>query len=332
MRCDFRPGPAIPFFVDFLDKSMKELIERWKSDKGQELSSRVLNGILQGDSLEHLGLDKYEGRVDIRGIQFPRFLDIPRTVFKDGAFVDTDCSFANFQGSAWQRWRFDNVLFVSAKMDEVRFSECEFAAVSFAKASLHYAVMNATLGTGHGFFRNTSFMNSDLRSTIYTNTVFESSAFIDCKLKKVDFQGARFKDCKFKGLLESVQFHGVPIETFGAPAFPNKMHGVDFSEAILSDCVFVDGVDLSGCLMPKDGAHLVIRNNKNAIFSEARQEIENTWADNDIKKGALSMIDGVYMTRRTADQPIEVIYKPLFEKIGQHQFTSLIEKLMKKYQ
>jgi len=100
-------------------------------------------------------------------------------------------------------------------------------------------------------------LGADLRDTSYGYPLFVDCSFENANLDAVDFGGSRFVRCRFSGRMFQVWFHGwysnphpSDEELFARTGtdpktIKNPMDGVEFTDAILEDCMFVDGIDLS---------------------------------------------------------------------------------------
>jgi uncharacterized protein YjbI with pentapeptide repeats len=169
-----------------------------------------------------------------------------------GAYTieNTRAKKVDLSGSRFSTVNFFACKFVECVFDEVVFEEdtrfwrqCEFIDCTF---------LNATFS--NCAFNDVTFLRCTFKGTKWkTKNVFSVCTFQNCTLssniKNIDFSDANFDNSKFVGVLENVTFLGwsnvpekycidgewidIPIE-----CLPNKMNGIDFSEAELILCNF----------------------------------------------------------------------------------------------
>jgi len=256
----------------------------------------------------------HEGRIDLRGFPAPK--PVPRGKLKlpssgsessleftlirgrfEAANVSlehVDLSFSDLSHAVWKGCDFKDSLFRKAVVAQGFFRSCHFEDVVFDGADLRDTLVGGCEGETITSFRRTSFAKADLRHTRYQYPVFKNCDFSHAKLDGVDFQGSRFTRCKFAGKMTRVWFRGLytspstsrgtgyraRLHTTGInpDSIGNPMADVDFSEAYLDDCVFVNQIDLSRCRFPADGAHIVIKD-REKVYSAVGKEIGESWSE-----------------------------------------------------
>lgn len=307
---------------------IRSLKDRWFTDEGRKLSASVMKYFsLETQFNDSLGLVKHNGRWDLRGITLPIPFKATQVILKS-----VDLSHATLYESHWERCSFNDVLFSGSKLDHSTFWACQFDDVIFEKAFLNEVLMNGTLSDESGHFKNVSFIESNLKGTIYGNTLFKGCKFMNCPMHLVDFNGSRFVDSKFSGKVVEVFFRGQQLinrELFPyAKPLPNLMDNVDFSEAILESVVFLDSIDLSKCIFPSSDDYIVIRENRNRIFEEVRKEIDSSWEGMN-KKIGLALVDQSYLSPRKRNNRGEVIDRHFLLKADKEfgvKFFELVRK------
>jgi uncharacterized protein YjbI with pentapeptide repeats len=308
---------------------IRSLKDRWFTDEGRKLSAAIMKCFSLGSQFkDSLGLDKHNGRWDLRGITLPIPFKATQAILKS-----VDLSHATLYESHWERCSFNDVVFFGSKLDRTKFWACQFDDVIFEKAFLNEVVMNATLSNESGHFKNVSFIESNLKGTIYGNTLFKGCRFINCPMHLVDFNGSRFVESKFSGNVVEVFFRGQQLidrqlYPYAKP-LPNLMDNVDFSEAVLESVVFLDSIDLSRCIFPSTDDYIVIRENRNLIFDEVRKEIDSSWEGVN-KKIGLALIDQAYLSPRQRNNRGEVIDRHFLLKT-EKEFGVKFFELVKKF-
>jgi hypothetical protein len=191
-----------------------------------------------------------------------------------------------------------------------------------------------------------------MRDSSYGFAYFEDCRFVNAKLDKVDFQGARFSKCTFEGKLGEAWFRGwyshphpADLEYFARVGIDprsirNPMDGVDFSKAHLDDVMFVDEIDLSRCMFPEDGHHILLED-RIGIYDEVMRTVAETWSEP-------SRSEALTFVRRFRDRPdksaqrIDVVNRQTFEEnpyVGQRgnpswlpAFFDVLQQVARKFE
>lgn len=247
----------------------KKLIERWLTDDGKNLLEAIIQHLRKGKNLNGLnGLEKFEGKFDLRGISFPKTYSEYRykgklvtqvtgsLSFKNVKIDNTDFSYADLQQTNWKNCDFSNLTFSKTQLEQLRISNCSFENVTFNNSRLSYSYLNIRSGKKSGYFKNVVFKKSQLNETLFSFPRFDNCLFDDCNLHAANFDGSRFKDCKFAGKLNSPWFRKHSIMEYepylifnriNKKQFVNEMLNVDFKDANLEYVSFDKDLDLSKC-------------------------------------------------------------------------------------
>ena len=242
---------------------------RWRSEDGQKLAEEVVAHLLAGRPLGHLDLGDHDGRVDLRGLQFPQpkrlrrfeeegwFIEelSDRVAFNDARLEGLDLSGAVLDAVRLCDTRVDDCRFDGARWQHLGMVRTSLLRSSFAGADLRQAALGTWVDGGN-VFEQVSFVGADLRIGSCPAATFVDSDFSDARLEKVDFQSSSFVRCRFAGELREVTFYDHGFKT-GKPD-PNPMEDVDFGDAVLRDVEF-RRLNLDRVTFPRDADHLVVR-------------------------------------------------------------------------
>ena len=282
------------------------------------LEQRILGAAERRSALESLDIPRHEGRVDLRGISFPKPSHLQRYPYntwykfegpvtfiennakiREASVENLDLSFADLRWVNWYNCKFRNALFEGAELAEDRFHSCHFEQTSFERADLREAVVD---GDEPCKFRNVSFLRTDLRYIyLFRFPRFEDCDFSWAKWTETDFQGSQFVRCKFAGKLGILSFRGwnsratdsdkefLTKRGLNLHRFRNPMDGVDFSQADLGKVEFLDDVDITKCVFPNDRKHIVIFDGQ-VVHNRAKREIEVAWSGSEREEG-LDLLD-----------------------------------------
>ena len=250
-----------------------KLRTRWRSPEGRALAWKVREALAAGHGLSRLSLAQVDGRLDLRGYEDPtdepRVVDVsvPRTgrsvrlhertwtAVIAGALEPVDLSGAQLRGFDFLRARL-----VGSKFDESdcrdiyvassSFSRCSFRGVNFTEAF----VGGLDWSKPTTLFESVDFGGSRMVHVSSDNACYKDCQFDDVTIRKSMFS-SRFQDCTFSGLVDDVEFYGLPI---GAPADRprNEMAGVDFRGASLRWVGFKK-IDLAPVALPRKD-HIVL--------------------------------------------------------------------------
>ena len=217
----------------------------------------VWRALARGADPAALGVDRVEGRWDLRGVGAPvtswsrkganptlrgvRLCGLSLAGSDLPHFRLVDCRLEDcvLDGAAlfdWRMWGTD-----------VR--DCSFVA-----ASLRDAGMGGDRRSPNSW-TNVDFRRADLRGTAHFAESYTDCGFQDAQLDRVDFDGSRHVGSAFAGDVREVEFRSRPRGARRARSV-NRMAGVDFGNADVQSAAFHD-LDLSACLLPRSPHHLV---------------------------------------------------------------------------
>lgn len=257
----------------------KELIERWDSDpewidKRKEIQNALVNPADQ---------KKYV-KSDLRGLKISRD-DMSSPWIKGKVFEEIDFSYVDFSHCRIERCIFRNCLFQYTIFTNITEDRCEFSDCVFYKGK-----MNGWIGLWGSLYRNITFDRIKLSSIIMYYPDFENCQFINCNLKRTEFNGAILNHVEFVGLLSDAWFKGRYImsditlpEYFDARRmYQLNPMVVDFSKAEITYCMFTDECDLTKVVLPKDGKHYLMEDIKKVkdyvnMFCENLKEDEKRY-------------------------------------------------------
>lgn len=242
--------------------SPQALVDRWRSEAGAALADEAIARLVAGRSLDGLGLDKYDGRVDLRFLPAP----VPRRLERFealGWFVEVLGDLITFRGV-----ELDHLDLSGAQLQHLRFfdtniTDCRFdaavcrdwrmwntsvTACSFVKADLRDAAVG-TWRKGRRWrkgqrneWRNVDFTGADFRVAVSQGALYEDRDFGTATLAKVRFEQCALVRCRFAGALKDVFFDERELP---GRASPHQMQDVDFAEARF------DQVDFLGCKLDR---------------------------------------------------------------------------------
>jgi uncharacterized protein YjbI with pentapeptide repeats len=215
--------------------------------------------------VEDLGLERADGRVDLRGIVSPpRELGPGRhpsseyttdAIATGVAWRDLDFSKARIGSIKIRHGIIDNCVFDGASCLHLGMWATRVTRSTFLKADLRAAVLGGVETGKRNEFCEVNFSGADLRESVYDAANFTRCTFSNTKLRKVNFWGSVFVDCTFEGVLDETTFARYGQSEPKSPT--NEMRGVDFRRAELRSVEFY-GLDLEDVKWPERGDHLVI--------------------------------------------------------------------------
>ena len=308
----------------------KELINRWKSSKGQHVLSEVLSKLSGNKSLETIkALDKHAGRWDLRGATLST-LKIERKIegestsltqkygtlkLKNVGVESIDFSYADISYSWWEKCRVSNCLFEETKAKELRVYACDFSNCTFRKTNFTYSYLNRNIGKSAGSFKCVDFVECNLKDCIFCFPDIVECLFDNCKMTATDFDGSRFRDCKFIGKIDSAWFNGYSITAqkslFGIFSrvnpreCPNPMKNVDFSEAELDDVQFQFEIDITNCIFPTEPKYFVVKD-LDKVYPKVTSIINNDW-EGEERRIALSWIENLFYNKNKHKMKMDLI-------------------------
>ncbi|MDB5014384.1 MAG: hypothetical protein JWQ25_2586 [Daejeonella sp.] len=307
-----------------------EVIKRWLIGEGIVVRGNVLKALSSGETIAKVkGISKYEGKWDLRGIQFPNpkgsetitagtssFRKVSGTFnLKNIDLKNVDFSYADMSHSVWIRSNLENCIFNNTKAKNLYIKACHFADLVAFKTNFSESFMAQNIGNDSGSYRNVVFNQCDLSKTSFSFPLIDHCNFFDCKLHEVNFDGSRFENCKFSGVFKSGWIRGYSIyaqksilglfNKVNLKDFPNTMTNVDFKEAELKDVLFSHEVDISRCKFPVS-ENLIVIKNLDVTFSKIREVVSNRWEGED-RRQALFLIDNLYYSDMKKGMKMDVI-------------------------
>ncbi|HMJ70404.1 MAG TPA: pentapeptide repeat-containing protein [Cyclobacteriaceae bacterium] len=325
----------------------KSLITRWDTTD-VEIRNELIRAIRGAGLLDQVsGLKKTDGRWDLRGFKVPapaRTENIRSYLKVEGAFAFTgmvidnsDLSYADLSFTTWRDCKIGNSIFVEAKLKDVFMAASDIVNTEFINTDFKDSFIGQNVGKNSGSFINVTFNECNLSNVGFCFPKIEGTNFKNCDLKDTDFDGSRFANCKFTGLLDSTFFRGYSKDAHTSflwvfnrvrpRNFFNEMYGVDFSEASLSGISFTNHIDLSRCILPRDGSAILVTDLKNT-YDLMKIRINNEWSG-EYKRIGLEYIDSIYYNKDRQDQPNDIIDIDTLsqgtgmEKFGQDFFNLL---------
>jgi uncharacterized protein YjbI with pentapeptide repeats len=267
-----------------------DLKERWKTDK-QNSASHFWSKYSITNSFKESPFGFYNHFMDFRGFSskdslsnFDDLYEIKDIQIKKSDFSRSRFSTVNFYSCKFKECLFEEVIFEN---DSRFWSQCEFVECTFLNATF----INCA-------FNNVNFLRCSFEGTKWkTKNVFSDCTFRDCSfssnIKNIDFSDTNFVDSKFRGVLENVTFLGwsnVPDKYFVDGKWttvpidwlPNRMRGVDFSEAELISCTFSQYCNLDKIKSPltnRNCAFFVTETFYDALASIIEKQWKNTNVD-----------------------------------------------------
>jgi uncharacterized protein YjbI with pentapeptide repeats len=234
-------------------------------------SHAILDRIRSGAALDGLGLDRIDGRWDLRGFsteapaatttsavrtiagQYEVSRVSGRVRLRGLSLRDLDLRGSRLQGLSLDHCELTNSRFDEAKLNGLRVRDSSVSDVTFDGADLRDAV----LSIGSAAFERVSFRGADLRGAIPGPAQIADSDFSSARLKGVEFWDTRLTRVRFAGRLEDVTFAARrPI--LGLLGHDETLVDVDFS-----DCEFryVDlrHLNLDRVKLPERPGHVVVR-------------------------------------------------------------------------
>lgn len=232
------------------------------------MNTEIISRLIQGKSLDRLGLGLKDGRVDLSGLITPE--PVARKTVKTEIADVSEMEVLVIKGVTWKGLDFSGSRLNGLRFFDCAISDCVFdkcscqdwrlwtttvSETNFSSADLRRSALGGVQDGRRNTFRKVEFTNADLRQTSYVAAEFVGCTFKDTRLDKVDFQTSTFTECKFEGELREVLFYR---RGFKGEAFPvNEMTDVDFSRAELRWVEF-RGLDMETVRFPEDDDHFIV--------------------------------------------------------------------------
>lgn len=286
--------------------------------KMEERIKQIWDRLITGTSLGSLCLSKINDRIDLRGIVTPE----PSVGHeKKTAFFNIKkySNIIEIRGVNWKGLDFSKSRLNSLRIFDSRIEDCCFEEsqcrdwrmwgttilnTSFRSADFRGSALGGVNEGHRNSFINIDFSKADLRNTVYQSADMIGCAFVNTKLRKVNFEGTIFRDCKFEGMLDEVQFY--PHAFRGESYPPNEMQNVDFSLAKLRFVEF-RGLDMDTVKWPQNDKHIIVDNypqTLDRILTTLKERSDNVskrltaifgskrkWCGPNQKRGVISKID-----------------------------------------
>lgn len=255
----------------------KELIGRWETDlewinKRNEIQSAFVNPNSQQEYVKS----------DMRGLKIE-----DSSWIKGKVFEGIDFSYADFSHCRIERCTFRNCIFHYTNFMDITEVRCEFGDCVFYKGK-----MNGWIGLWGSLYSNITFDQIKLSSITMYHPDFENCRFINCDLKRTEFNGAILNNVEIVGLVSDVKFKGryildditLPKDFDAGRMYKLNPMIVDFSKAEITYCMFTHDCDLTKVILPKDGKHYLIKNKKAVkeyveVFCERLKDEEKIYLD-----------------------------------------------------
>lgn len=247
----------------------------------QSLQIELWQRLVSGKPLDGLKLGEWEGRIDARGILFPKpqvvrryptkFWDVteivPNGVFRnvrlrDFDFSDSSLESLQFWDSEIINCRFDRCRLRNMRLSLTTFRDCSFRRADLRGSGLGIPTPKGSSGYGGNIYQRVDFTETDLRDTLYIAGAFVGCIFRCANLTRINFASSTFTDCRFEGELKEVQFWRSDMfirPKYPKDAFPeNEMSNCDFSGATLRDVEF-RGINLDDVRLPNNTDHIIVQ-------------------------------------------------------------------------
>lgn len=213
---------------------------RWQVGDGPRLFREVVRRLGAGVPLDDLGLDKVDGRVDLRRIP-GRGLMLAGCHVIGVDFTGAFLADANFADVHFENCVLAKVELVSAVITGGSFVDCSFRDGDVRETS----IWNATL-------RGLDF---SVRKSSYLSVA--NSVFVDCKfgrLSRTEFSRSEFVDCRFLEGLSDVRFLGRPTRDDASPCYLRRV------EFVSDDLTWVefDGYEFEDVVFPSSDRLIVV--------------------------------------------------------------------------
>ena len=264
-------------------------------------NTTVWTRLLEGVTLNGLGLTTRDGRIDLSALHSPEpkeaetsrtsVADISRlsglSVARRVAWNSLDFTGSHLKGLRFFDSTIRNCIFDGCDCRDWRLWGTQVEDCSFRSADLRNSALGGIKGNQRNTFHRVHFIASDLRGTAYVSASFTGCTFRDSRLDKVNFQGSVFEDCFFEGAMIEVSFSR---HAFGREELPpNNMVRVDLTHADLRSVEFRN-LDLNEASFPTNENHIVI-NEYPQTLDKVLQCLRNR---NDTASRKLAAYLGVY--------------------------------------
>ncbi|MEV6349919.1 pentapeptide repeat-containing protein [Actinoplanes sp. NPDC051851] len=233
-------------------KDVAALKKRWTSGAGRDLARTAQQRILRNEALDGIGLQKVDGRADLRCMTFPaslrelsgvriRRVDLSGAKLANLRIVDAAIEDCRFEGADCRYWH-------------LRGSSVD--GCSFARADLRDSTLGEWFQGRGNYYRGVSFEAARFLRATTSAAVYDDCDFSHAELDRVNFWQSSLIRCRFAGGVREVVFDGRMLGE-GKPT-SNPMEFVDLTDATIDGCEF-RGVTFDTVVLPADPALIRIR-------------------------------------------------------------------------
>jgi uncharacterized protein YjbI with pentapeptide repeats len=282
-----------------------KLKNRWNFDEWLNIKKAILNALSTKSPIENIsGMSEIANRMDLRGLELISTRE-DKLCFKKSILKNVDLSYSDLRFIEWDKCIFENVYFEGSNLKQSTFTSSKFINCVFKKTNISVSYLASSWGLDSGHFIDCQFIESNLSESVLHFPVIENCIFASSNLHATEFDGSRFKDCTFGGLVDSPFFRGYSRYTenflgkylggYNKKKHCNKMINVDFSQAVMRDVVFSDGIDLTKTKFPQGEEYIFIKDIA-STFKRVRKIIDTSWEGED-KRVGLFLIDNWYYSK-----------------------------------
>lgn len=248
-------------------------MRKWNTLIDITLLDRVIQDLLNSKRLQP-GAELAGDPVDLQGLTFPTVaqceeIHVPgivatrvigqKKIFYDAVVRRVDFSHAQLDFSVWNDSRFEQVIFDSATLCQVRFYGCQFVDCSFRFTRLHDATFSVGRNGRETEILRTRFEKCNFGGASSENIVWQDVVFKHCKLQGFVFEASQCDRVSFIGKYKELEFRGTRGEVV------RNRPTLSLADANLSWLHANHGIDLSHVILPRDGSCIVILDRLRAV-------------------------------------------------------------------
>lgn len=334
----------------------RKLVSRWNEVYEKKILKEALGCLASKRNLSAVqGLEKHADRWDLRGALLSTVvkereieIDGRKLIQKFGSLklkgtsiASIDFSHSNISYAWFEKCTISNCLFEDTKCIGTHFIACDFINCIFRGADLSNSFMNENIGANSGTFNHVVFEDTNLKECLFYFPQINNCDFVHCNLYATDFNGSNMYNCRFAGKVDGAWFRGFPkhirkpffgfFDKVNAESYVNEMKDIDFSDAELTGVSFVNRINLSNCVFPKDNNKYVVVINPADVYSKVRDEMTQKWDALNRKKG-LALIENLFYAPDKHDQDMDLVDIHLLtdggrEAIFGRMFFDLVKKV-----
>ncbi len=234
----------------------------------------------------------------------------------------------HIKNTSWVGINFKNCSISGLAFSDVRLRDCTFEncllAVrnwgSFYKDSRFISCDMKSFSFGAddpsnaNTFENVIFEKCNMQGRAVDYSKFEKSAFLNCRLDRVEFRQATISNSTFTGKLDDVVFGRDYTQR------PTSINGADFSKATLSYCIFPH-TQVSHILAPENPKNHVIKRFKEFV-AELDRAIQ---ADSNIGDVPLA---GIFTTEYTSGSNFGILNEDDFRELLKPKGQALLAQML----